>query len=119
MENYVSVTKWNNSINVSFQNEMEKPFEIGDKMYAINEEAYMNGYNWDAFFHYYLSKNAPDILEGMESDPEAGSYVAYFGLTPENEKKAARFAEIICHLIENEEEIYRILREEGQNIEWD
>ena len=57
-------------------------------MNEINEEAYMNGYNWDAFFNYYLEENAPDILESMESDPEAGSYAAYFEDTAENEQKA-------------------------------
>ena len=85
----------------------------------INEEAYMNGYNWDAFFNYYLEENAPDILESMESDPEAGSYAAYFEDTAENEQKAKRFADIIISLIENEEEIYKILREKGDEIEWD
>ena len=64
-------------------------------MNEINEEAYMNGYNWDAFFNYYLEENAPDILESMESDPEAGSYAAYFEDTAENEQKAKRFADII------------------------
>ena len=68
----------------------------------------MNGYNWDAFFNYYLAENAPDILENMESDPEAGSYVAYFEDTEENEQKAKRFAGI-----------YKILQEKGAEIEWD
>ena len=55
----------------------------------------------------------------MESDPEAGSYVAYFEDTEENERKAERFARIIVSLIDNEEEIYRILREKGREIAWD
>lgn len=87
-------------------------------MNEINEEAYMNGYNWDAFLNYYLAENAPDILENMESDPEAGSYVAYFEDTGENEQKAKRFADIIISLIENEE-IYKILQDKGAEIEWD
>ena len=37
-----------------FQNEVEKILAIGEQMNEINEEAYMNGYNWDAFFNYYL-----------------------------------------------------------------
>jgi len=40
-------------------------------------------------------------------------------LTEENEKKAERFAEIIVSLIENEDELYRIVRENGDEIEWD
>lgn len=55
--------KSDNRIDVWFYNENDKPFAIGEKMCAINEKAYMNGYNWDIFFNYYLAKNAPDILE--------------------------------------------------------
>jgi len=40
-------------------------------------------------------------------------------LTEENEKKAERSAEIIVSLIENEDELYRIVRENGDEIEWD
>ena len=72
-----------------------------------------------AFLSHYINKNAPDLLEGMEPDPEAGMYAAYYSLTPENEQKAERFAELITSLIENEEELYRIVQEEGEEIEWD
>lgn len=88
-------------------------------MYEINGEAYMNGYNWDVFFNYYLAENAPYILEGLDSDPEAGSYVAFYKLTEENEKKAERLVKLIISLIENEDEIYKIVREKGSEIEWD
>jgi hypothetical protein len=118
---YVRITQSEefNSINVYFENEMDKPFAIGEKMYSINEQAYMNGYNWDALFNYYLSKNAPEVLEGMDSDPEAGSYVAHYERTPQNEVKAEKFKKIIASLIENEEELYRMVRDEGDVIEWD
>lgn len=119
MEDYVRLNKSDDRIDVWFYNENDKPFAIGEKMCEINEQAYMNGYNWDAFFQYYLTENAPEILEGMESDPEAGSYAAFYERTEENEKKAERFAEMIISLIENEEELYRIVREKGDEIEWD
>ena len=119
MSDYVSMRKDEKYIRVYFQNEMSKPLAIGDKMYTINEEAYMNGYNWDALFNYYLAKHAPEVLEGMEGDPEAGSYAAYYAPSLENEAKAQRFVEIIRSLIENEEELYRIVREESDEIEWD
>ena len=120
MPDYVKVSKTDDWIGVWFYNEDDKPFAIGEKMCEINEYAYMNGYNWDALFHYYLAEHAPDILEGLESDPEAGSYAAYYGtISEENEKKARRFAEIIVSLIENEDELYRIVRENGTDIEWD
>lgn len=119
MADYVKVHKGENGIAVWFYSENDKPFAIGEKMNEICEDAYMNGYNWDAFFQYYLAENAPDILEGLDSDPEAGSYVAHFELGEENEKRAERFAEIISSLMENEEELYRIVREKGEEIAWD
>lgn len=119
MADYVSVKNHNNTITIWFSNEDEKPFAIGEKMNELNDLAYMNGYNWDALFNYYLAKNAPELLEGLDSDPEAGSYAAYYELTPENEKKAEKFAAIIKHLIENEEELYSLVRDEGDMIEWD
>lgn len=119
MNEYVKISKYGEQILVIFDNEEDKPFLIGEKMCELREEAYMNGYNWDAFFQYYLENNAPDILDGLESDPEAGSYAAYYEDTPENEVKAQKFAEIICYLIEHEEEIYKIITEQGDEIEWD
>lgn len=119
MNEYVSVYKYRGWVGVSFNSEHEKPHALGEKMNALHELAYMNGYNWDAFFNYYLSENAPELLEGLDRDPEAGSYAAYYELNEENEKKAERFAEIIVSLIENEEESCRIVREKGDEIEWD
>ncbi len=92
MPDYVKVSKTDDWIGVWFYNENDKPFAIGEKMCEINEYAYMNGYNWDAY---------------------------YGTISEENEKKARRFAEIIVSLIENEDELYRIVRENGNDIEWD
>ena len=118
-KNYAFTMTDENTISVCFSVEDEKPLSVGDKINEICEAAYMNGYNWEVFFLYYLSKFAPDILEGMISDPESGSYAAYYDLTDENENKAKRFVEIIISLVENEEELYHIIRENGNKIEWD
>ncbi|MGD1843027.1 MAG: Imm51 family immunity protein [Thermonemataceae bacterium] len=121
MSEYVSIIKseTSQSLSVCFWIEKEKPFKIGEKMYEINTAAYMNGYNWEAFFNYYLPKNHPEVIEGMKTDPEAGTYVAYYPLTAEDEKKAEKFVEIIKELIENEEKLYEVVKNEGQSIEWD
>ena len=48
---YVQIyTNGSGNIVLLFQNEVEKTLAIGEQMNEINEEAYMNGYNWDAFF---------------------------------------------------------------------
>ena len=40
-------------------------------------------------------------------------------LSPENETKAAKVVELIRALVENEEEACRLVREHGDEIEWD
>lgn len=46
-------------------------------------------------------------------------YSAIYPYSEENENKANKFGEIICNLIENPEELYRIVEEESGEIEWD
>jgi len=119
MKEYVAIVKHENSVSVCLYVEKDKIMTLGEKMNELNDEAYMNGYNWEAFFNHYLSKYEPAILENMESDPEAGMYVAFYELTQENEKKAEKFCQIIEHLIENENGILEIIKREGEDIDWD
>jgi hypothetical protein len=121
MEDFVTKIKNEEyeTFTVYFNIEHDRIMDIGVKMNEINEMAYMNGYNWEAFLKRYLEINQPDILENMESDPEAGSYVVYFQSTPENEKRADKLVEIIKKLIENENEIYEFVTTQGNTIEWD
>ena len=116
---YVKIMKYGNIINLTFNIEQDKPFDIGEKMNEICADAYMNGYNWEAFFNYYLGKNYPEILEGIDFDPEAGVFTVYYDYTPENEIKAEKFKEIIRDLVENEEKLYEVIKVEAANIEWD
>ena len=121
MKEYIEIKKSEEykNVTVRFYNEKDKPFKIGNKMFELNKEAYMNGYNWDAIFNYYLAKHNPELLEELEPNPEGGSYFAHYPLTSENEKKAEKFAEIIIDLIENEEKLYEIVKNEAKDIEWD
>ena len=119
MQKYVSVIKGDHSISVCLYIEEEKLMHIGEKMEKINPDAYMNGYNWEAFLNYYLKKYEPDLLDGMKTDPEAGMYCAYYDYSKENEQKADRFARLLGKLVEGEDELYRIVRDEGDEIEWD
>lgn len=119
MNDYVSVFKYKDNVGISFNVEAEKPFRLGEKMNAAHEMAYMNGYNWAALLDWYLGQQDPALLEGLDHDPEAGSYAGYYPLTPENEAKAEKAAELIRSLVENEEEACRLVREHGDEIEWD
>jgi len=107
---YVKILKYGKIINLTFYIEHDKPFEIGEKM---------NGYNWEAFLNYYLEKNSPEVLEGLEMDPEAGIITAYYDNTLENEEKAEKLKNTIIDLIENEEKLYKVLKDEGSKINWD
>ena len=119
MNDYVRVMMHEDLLSVIFDCEADRPLAIGEKINEINEEAYMNGYNWEAFIDHYLRKHAPDVLVGMSTDPEAGMYAACYDRSAANEARAHKLAEIIRSLIENENELYRIIREEGANIAWD
>ena len=68
-----------------------------------------------------LEHNLPDLLEGLESDPEAGSYVALYENTSKNLEKANRLADFIAYLVEDEEDLCQLVREDGETveIEWD
>ncbi len=119
MSEYTNINKFGESVSISFFVENDKIMGIGSKMNEINEEAYMNGYNWAAFFETYLEKNYPNILDGLDNDSEAGMYCGYYKLSDENEKKAIEFEKIINFLVANEEVIYKFVEEFGEEINWD
>lgn len=119
MKDYVNVFSSDEYAEACLYVSDQKVWEVCEKMNEINEYAYMNGYNWEAFLNCYLAKKEPGLLEGMKTDPEAEMYVAYYDFTPKNEQKAKRVGEIIVSLIENEEELYQFLRDNGDEIEWD
>jgi hypothetical protein len=78
----------------------------------------MNGYDWESFINYYLLKNHPDILLNMETDPEAGMYVAFYSFSTENEKKADKLIDIIIELMENESKLLEKIKTDGKLIKW-
>lgn len=116
---YLDINSDRENISLIFHIENKKITEIGKNIEKINPDAYMNGYNWEAFLNYYLKRQSSDVLEDMDSDPEAGMYIAYYDNTPKNIVKINKLEEIIKYLIENPDDIYEIVREHGDEIEWD
>ena len=47
---YLEILKYGNKIIITFNIEHNKPFNIGEKMNELCEDAYMNGYNWGGIF---------------------------------------------------------------------
>jgi hypothetical protein len=121
MKEYIKLSsdKKFGSVSVRFYISQEKILAIGKKMQEINEQANMTGHNWEAFLNYYLETNYPDISAGMGSDPDNKNYVAYYKLTPANEQKAEKLAQVIEDLVENEATIYEIVKNNGEEIDWD
>ncbi len=116
---YIRLLKTENFISVLFLIEQEKVLKIAENMEKINQKAYMNGYNWEAFLNFYLAKYHPVVLEKMDSDPEAGMYVAHYEPSAVNETKAKMLAKIMIELVENEEKLYSLVKEYASEIEWD
>lgn len=119
MSDYLSVYSDSENISLTFNIENENILKIKCEIEKINPDAYMNGYNWEAFINYYLEKQSPDVLVDMDSDPEADMYTVYYENNEKNSGKVRKLAEIIEYLIENPEDIYEIVREHGGEIDWD
>lgn len=120
MQDLVTVLSNEDGIQIFLDVQQDVVLQIGEAMQEIQEEAYMNGGNWAIFFQYYLEQYAPDLLEGLESDAEAGMYAAYYETaTPENHQKALQLADLLHALLAHPEQIYQILRTTEDEIEWD
>jgi hypothetical protein len=102
---------------VYFNIEADQVMAIGEKMEAINEQAYMNGYNWEAFLNHYLQNNLPELLDGLDTDSEAGTYVALYDKS--QAAKADKLVNVINGLIQSPDKIYEYLKKNGEEIEWD
>lgn len=110
-------TEHPDSLSVAFFIEAPEVLALGEQMEALNEQAYMNGYNWAAFLHAYLTTKHPHLLAGMITDPEAGMYVALY---PKAESaKADVLVALIRENIAAPEDWLRFLEAEGDEIEWD
>ena len=120
MANYANLFVSEEYITVSFDAGNDDIMAIGEKMNEMYDEAYMNGYNWDAFMNCYLEQNAPEILEVIDSDPEADMYSVYFeDVSDENKELAEKLVQIIDDLLSSEARIISFLESNADVIEWD
>ena len=119
MEDIVRVDRNEDGLTVTFYIENDTVMEIGQKLTEICEDAYMNGYNWEAVLNTYLEQNAPDTLELMDTDPEAGLFAAYFEPSGEGEAAANALAEIIRGFISDPQTLFDFVSENADEIEWD
>lgn len=106
-------------VSVYFNIESEVPFAIGEKMEQIDERAYMNGVAWEGLLNYVMKERCPELLKTINTDSEAGTYVAYFPDNAEGIMCAKRLGELIVSLIDNEEELFSIVRDHAEEIKWE
>ncbi len=116
---FIHLIKTEKKIALSLPIDSDEILLIGQKINDINDDAYMNGYNCDIFVQHYLGQKAPELLEGLDFDSEAGLFCAYYSNTPENEEKANKLKALLEKLIDNENLLYDYITKFGDDIEWD
>ena len=107
------------TISVCVFNENDGIFEFGERLNEQFDEAYMNGYNWEALIKYYVNKVDPDLMQEVETDPEAGMFSAYMAYSQENLEKMKRFEAHIRTMLTDEQTLVQFIADNYDNIEWD
>lgn len=119
MSEFVRILKDDEDVAVILYIENDEIAAIGEQLSQINENAYMNGYNWEALINCYLEKNRPELLGAFESDCEAGMYAVYCENNDEGNRNAESLASLIISLIEDKNKLFDFVREYGDEIEWE
>jgi hypothetical protein len=107
------------SISVCVYIENDALFSLGERINARYEDAYMNGYNWDALIRCYVANADPDLMDEVQADPEAGMYSAFMTYSPENLKKMKRFESHIRKMLADEKLLMDFIEEHHDEIDWD
>jgi hypothetical protein len=107
------------SISVCVYNESEGLLQLGERINARFEEAYMNGYNWDALIRFYVARIDPALMNEIGSDPEAGMYSAYMSYSPENLEKMKWFESHVRAMVADEAALMTFIESHREEIEWD
>jgi hypothetical protein len=107
------------SISVCVYNENDDLFALGERINARFEEAYMNGYNWDALIRFYVAKSDPDLMSEIDTDPEAGMFSAYTSYSPEHLDMMQRFESYIREMLKDENALMAFIEKHREEIEWD
>ena len=119
MSDYVEIIENDGSLDVMFYIDRAEIMAIGEELAAINANAYMNGYNWQALLDCYITKFAPGLAFDFEADSEADMFAAYFEKSEEGARNAMTLVNIIKSLIEDKQKLFRFVSEYGDEVDWD
>ena len=107
------------SISVCVFCEQDGLFQLGERINARHEQAYMNGYNWDAVIRSYVGQRDPDLMAEIGTDPEAGMFSAYMSHSPANLEKMKRFEAHVKEMVSREDDLFAFIDANVDQIEWD
>lgn len=99
--------------------DQEPLLSLGERINEPFEEAYMTGDNWGAVIHHFLALNDPELLDALEPDPEAGTYVAVMNHSAENLSAMHRVADHIRALLRDKTALMAFLETHRDAIPWD
>lgn len=107
------------SVSVCVYCENDDLFALGERINSRFEDAYMNGYNWDALIRFYVTSVDPELMDEIETDPEAGMFAAYLSHGPENVQKMKRFEAHVRAMLADEAKLMDFIDANCDQIEWD
>ena len=119
MSDYIEMGRTETDVTVDFYMTNDRVMALMEKLVAVDPDILMSSHDWETLWMYCIKKKDPDILTGMKSVLDMTGFTAIWPLSPENEARAARFAALIRSMVEDGEELCRIVREEGGAIEWE
>ena len=121
MKEYIQLNKneKEGSLSVVLDIKNEKIAVLSAKLQTVNGGVTMNGGGWEALLEWYLDEFHPMVSGGMGSSSSSGTYKAYYKLAPVNEKKATQLVEVLTDLIEDDNKLYELIKERGEEIDWD
>jgi len=107
------------SISVCVYIEHDDLFALGERINARFEQAYMNGYNWDAVIRHYVGKVDSELMQEVGTDPEAGMFAAYISYSAENLEKMKHFESHVRSMLADEAALVAYIEGNQDDIEWD
>ena len=107
------------SISVCVYSDHERLAALGERINARFDEAYMNGYNWDALIRFYVGKADRGLMDEVKTDPEAGMFSAYIKYSPDNLEKMKRFESYVRTMLADERALMEFIEANRDEIEWD
>ncbi len=90
---------------------------ISSKIEEIEPDVYMNGYNWEKLIQAMLSDCAPELLNGLEFDSDANTFIAYYGSNKLN--NFLQLQAILAKWLEAPEELYQFVKKNGSVLDWE